>query len=542
MIPRRDARLDFSRHPDMHAAALTAAGSGMTAEAGMGADDGEGRLAASRDAAAEPGLARVFALFIAFVAVWAAYFTISVGPSAIHNDMAEAYAWGQEFQLGYNQHPPFWAWICGAWFLVFPRAGWAFAILSALNAGIGLLGAWRLIGCFAEGERRATATLLILLTPFYTFLAYKYNANSIFLSIWPWTLYFFVRSIDGRALFDALLFGVCMGLALLSKYYALILAATCLIAAVQHPQRGRYFSSASPYISVAIAAALFAPHLWWLRSSGAPPLHYLARISGRGYGAVALFAATAFFGALAQNVVVFALVAFVARLKPGEAAASIRAQWAKPRFRMLTILATAPLILTVASAFALRTKISTNMLIGTFTLMPLLAIEIAGSRHLARLRVVAAKLVAALSIGALVASPAVALANVWFSHNINDVQPRKELAAEATRLWREATGRPLAYVGGTDTYDNAVAFYSPDRPHSFVHFDFFGNRWVTPQALAEQGLLSICVAGDGGCAAATAALATPEAIRKEITLTHEALGHAAKPATFIVTIIPPRGD
>src|SRR5208283_1901447 len=95
------------------------------------------------------------------------------------------------------------------------------------------------------------ATLLLVLTPFYTFLCYKYNANSIFLSIWPWTLFAFVRAIDRGKLGDAAGFGVLLGLAFLSKYYAVILAATCLLAAVQHPSRSRYFSSASPYVSAA---------------------------------------------------------------------------------------------------------------------------------------------------------------------------------------------------------------------------------------------------------------------------------------------------
>ena len=513
----------------------------MTADRRGGVKAEAGGNFNGRGAAAEPGAGLVLALFAAFVAVWSAYFTISQAPASVHNDMAEAYVWGQEFQLGYNQHPPFWAWICGAWFSVFPRAGWAFAILSSLNAGIGLLGAWRLIGRFAEGEKRSAATLLLLLTPFYTFLSYKYNANSIFLSIWPWTLYFFLRSIDGRALLDAVLFGLCMGLALLSKYYALILAATCLIAALQHPLRRRYFASPSPYVSAGVAAALFAPHLWWLVSSGAPPLRYLSRISGRGFGEVASFAATAFFGALAQNAVVFAVVAIVSRARPGEAMATISALWANPRFRLLTILAATPLILTVVAGLALRTKVSTNMLIGTFSLMPLLAIEIAGSRRLPRLRVAAARLAAALTLGALVASPAVALARVWLSNDADDVQPRKELAAEATRLWREKTGRPLAYVGGTHLYENGVAFYSPDRPHGFIHFDFFRNRWVTPQALAEKGLLSVCVKDDADCLASTAALATEQATQTEMTLAHEFFGHRAKPVSFVVTVIPPRG-
>ena len=57
---------------------------------------------------------------------------------------------------------------------------------------------------------------------------------------------------------------------------------------------------------------------------GAPPLRYLARISGRGYGATARYAATAFFGALAQNAVVAAaVVVFVAGLGPAALAASV---------------------------------------------------------------------------------------------------------------------------------------------------------------------------------------------------------------------------
>ena len=80
--------------------------------------------------------------------------------------MAEAYVWGREFQLGYFAHPPFWAWIAGLWFEFFPRVDWAFYLLSMLNAGLGLLGSWFLIGNFASGDRRLAATALLLLTPF----------------------------------------------------------------------------------------------------------------------------------------------------------------------------------------------------------------------------------------------------------------------------------------------------------------------------------------------------------------------------------------
>ena len=484
-----------------------------------------------------PPAQTVAALFVAFVAVWSVYFAISDSQASIHNDMAEAYAWGREFQLGYNQHPPFWAWICGAWFMVFPRAGWVFAILTSLNAAIGLLGSWKLIGRFARGDKQIAATALLLLTPFYTFLSYKYNANSIFLSIWPWTTYFFLRAIDEDGVVDGILFGVGMGLALLSKYYALILGTTCFLAALQHPARARYFRSASPYVSIAVAAALCAPHIGWLLTSGAPPVRYLSRISGRGYGFAAFYAATTFFGALAQNAVVFGLVAFTAALAPRSDATPVPAR--DPRFRLLATLALAPLMLTALAGVILRTKVSTNMTIGTFSLMPLLAIEIAGSRGLERLRWLSVRLAAGVSLGALAASPAIALGKAWFPHSPDDTEPRKELAEAATRFWRETTRRPLAYVAGSPRYDDAVTFYSTERPHVFVSFDYFANQWVTPRALAEKGLLSVCVKTDAECVAATAALATPLAKRIEITLSHRFWGHETKPVDFIVTVIPP---
>src|SRR5271155_851451 len=141
---------------------------------------------------------------------------------------------------------------------------------------------------------------------------------------------------------DAILFGVCMGLALLSKYYALILGATCFLAALQHPARARYFRSASPYVSIAVAAALCAPHIGWLLTSGAPPVRYLWRISGDAFGAMAFYAAAALFGALTQNAVVFGLVALTAALARRSDAVSVPAR--APRFRLIATLALAPLL------------------------------------------------------------------------------------------------------------------------------------------------------------------------------------------------------
>ena len=467
----------------------------------------------------------------AFVAVWSLYFIVTEHASAIHNDMAEAYAWGREFRLGYNQHPPFWAWVCGLWFLILPRANWAFAILSMLNAGAGLLGACALIGRFVDGDRRSAATALLALTPFYSFLAYKYNANSIFLSLWPWTLYAFLGALKGRGWAASLGFGALMGLSLDSKYYALTLAATCLIAALASSERPRYFRSASPYLSIAAALALWAPHLYWLATSGAPPIRYLERVSGRGFAETAFFAASAVIGAALQQIIALGVVAVLRRRDEpaldGE------------NGRLLLILALAPVAFSIVAALALRTKISSNMLIGVFPLSPLVAIVWLRPDP-ARLRLWALRGATAISLGTLALSPLIAVGKAWYGRDSEDSEPRREAALAATAFWRSVTPAPLAFVAGSFRYDNAAVFYSPEHPSAFVNFDYFGNRWASPQKIAAEGLLTICRKDDAACLAKTAEFATPNARGESIALAHEAYGRTRRPVDFVINAIPPR--
>jgi 4-amino-4-deoxy-L-arabinose transferase-like glycosyltransferase len=488
----------------------------------------------------EPSVPTILVLLGVFAALWALYFTIAEAPVAIKHDMAEAYAWGREFQLGYNQHPPFWAWVCGLWFSLFPRAQWAFALLSSVNAGIGLWGAWALIGDFAQGPKRVAAWALLLLTPLYTFYAYKYDANTIFLSIWPWTLHCFMRSLHRRRVGDAVAFGACLGLAMLSKYYALILVATCLLAALQHPSRWRYFASASPYVSGVVAAVICAPHIGWLLTHRAPPLRYLTSISGWDWNYVAFQATRTLLGALGISLGVILVVGFTAWTSRRHGIAAFGRDARGSTVRVLATLTLAPLALTVASALALRTTSTVEMTVGTFPLLPLLVIEAAGVRDLDLLCRISVRLAGAVTLGALALSPAVALARAYMSSNAMNATPFQEVAVAATRLWHDRTSLPLAYVAGSDWYENATAFYSPDRPHVFVHFDYSRNLWVSPEALAKQGLLSVCLSGDTACLAATARFATPRAARAELSLAHAFWGHVAKPVRFVVTVIPPR--
>ena len=361
----------------------------------------------------DPAAPKVAAIFIAFVLGLACYYAFLEAPTAVKHDMSEAYAWGQEYQLGYNQHPPFWAWVCALWFEVFPHTQWAFGLLSALNAGIGLWGAWCLIGDFTLGPKRVAAWSLLILTPLYTAYAYRYNANIIFLSIWPWTAHYFMRSVQSRRPGDAIAFGVCVAVALLSKYYALILVATCFLALLQHPARWRYLTSRSPYVSVAVTVALFAPHAWWLLANEAPPLRYLSEVSDQQWHTVLDHAWRTFSGVVGMNLSVVAVVLIGNRLARRKGQTAPIREIRRPMFGVLTTLALAPIMLTLVSALVLRNPLTDEMTVGIFPLVPLLVIELLGRGPVESLGRLSVRLATALMLGAVVLSPAVAAVRTW---------------------------------------------------------------------------------------------------------------------------------
>jgi 4-amino-4-deoxy-L-arabinose transferase-like glycosyltransferase len=479
------------------------------------------------------------ALLAIFVMVWMLYGVISASPAAIHNDMAEAYVWGHEFQLGYEKHPPFWAWIAGFWFEMFPRADWAFTLLAVLNAGLGLYGSWMLIGDFAEGERRLAATALLLLTPFYTFLALKYNANSVFLSLWPWTMHFFVRSIDDRRFTDAILFGLFVGFALLSKYFALILAATCFVAALLHPGRRAYFTSAAPYVSFLVAALIFAPHAWWLVRSDATPVDYFVHKTGFGVVTILIACVTLLAGVVLFHSIVITLIALIKRSDPRSWPTAFKTRWEEPRFQVLTTLAVLPLALTVVAGVLFRLRPDTNMTIGIFSLLPLLVVELAGTKGNDRLYRVTRKFAIAVILTAVALSPVVAFSKIWYRGDINYTEPRKELAREATELWHKTTKLPLQYVGGSQRYEDAVAFYSPDHPHVFIHLDYRRAPWVTAEDLHRAGLLVVCSTTDEQCINSATKVSAPPTRQATLSLVHSFWGYTVGYSSFIVTIVPP---
>ena len=134
--------------------------------------------------------------------------------------------------------------------------------------------AWRVSEGYLDGEKRVAGLLLLTFIPFFNFHALKYNANTVLIPLWALVTWFFLRSYETRSVFWAALAGAAAAAAMMGKYWSIFLLAGLGIAALADPRRAQYFRSAAPWVTIAVGAILFAPHVAWLVAQDFAPFTY----------------------------------------------------------------------------------------------------------------------------------------------------------------------------------------------------------------------------------------------------------------------------
>ncbi|WP_342358440.1 glycosyltransferase family 39 protein [Terrarubrum flagellatum] len=474
------------------------------------------------------------------VIAWTIYATLSNGPADIHHDMAEAYAWGREFQLGYFKHPPFWAWVAGLWFAVMPRADWAFYLLSMINAAVGLAGVWLIAGrLISDRATRLAAVLLLEFVPFYHFLGFKFNANTILISLWPWAIYFFLRTIEEKSWRVAIGLGLVAGLGLLSKYYFAILLASFGLAALIDTRRWDILRSPAPWIAIAAMLIVIAPHVWWLTENDYAPFKYVSDTAQHARAYIAWKAVQFGFGCLLFHIVV---IGFLGVFSGGSRGALLRFfSWkeSSPRRRLLLVVALAPPALTMLSALVTNVKIDTSFAIGIFPVIPLLLLTTPGYRMAERAPDYLRAGVIGLMAVMLIASPVIGYVR-FARHADRSDEPRLEAAREAEAIFLREFNRPLRIVAGSWPYADETPFYARGPVSQFIDFSFARAPWITPERLAREGAAAICIADDAGCRASAQAALTGPLREAAMTVRKRSLGREGREVRLTLLMQAPR--
>ena len=223
-------------------------------------------------------------LVITFAVVHAVLWTVILinlkAAQDIHMDVAEAFAWGQKFQLGYGKHPPLSGWVAGLWFMVFPVKDWATYALAMTTVSLGLVITW-LISLKVVDRRRAFFVVVMLaLYPIFNFKGFKYNPDLLQLVTLPLLMLAYLNAFEKRSTVSGIWLGLAGALALMTKYWVLTMIGAIGLAALMHPDRRRFLTSPAPWVGIVTMVVAMIPHLIWLKQVDFVPLTYAGDVYG----------------------------------------------------------------------------------------------------------------------------------------------------------------------------------------------------------------------------------------------------------------------
>jgi 4-amino-4-deoxy-L-arabinose transferase-like glycosyltransferase len=185
-------------------------------------------------------------------------------------DEAYALSVSRQFQLSWFDHPPMVFWIAGTMQALF-GLGIAPLVLRLPFIALSAISTWLLFRLterhFGDGAG-LWAALLFTLAPFFFLSAGSWVVPdgplifSMLLAAWALGRIAKTEAPDARWR-DWLIAGVALGLALLSKYHAIVFAAGVAAAFVLHPGLCRWSNRPQPYVAALVAALLFLPVLIW---------------------------------------------------------------------------------------------------------------------------------------------------------------------------------------------------------------------------------------------------------------------------------------
>ena len=190
------------------------------------------------------GLRLVIGFAAAHAVLWTFILINLKAAQDVHMDVAEAFAWGQKFQLGYGKHPPLSGWVAGLWFRVFPVADWATYALAMATLGCGLVICWLIALRVVDRRRAFFVVVMLALYPIFNFKGFKYNPDLLQLVTLPLVVLAYLNAFEKRSVRSGLWLGLAGALALMTKYWVLTMIGAIGIAALVHPDRLKFLALA----------------------------------------------------------------------------------------------------------------------------------------------------------------------------------------------------------------------------------------------------------------------------------------------------------
>ena len=467
----------------------------------------------------------------------------------VHMDVAEAFAWGQKFLLGYGKHPPLSGWVAGVWFRFFPVTDWATYALAMATLGCGLVICWLLALRVVDRRRAFFVVVMLALYPIFNFKGFKYNPDLLQLVTLPLVVLAYLDAFEKRSIRSGVWLGLAGALALMTKYWVLTMFGAIGLAALIHPERLQFLRSPAPWVAIATLAVAMLPHLMWLMQVDFVPLTYAGdtysltdrtMIDNLALGYVlhnlALLAAPVLLGAFVLFWRPFRWTLFPALARGANA--SVNRSQALNVWIIQAVVAIGPPL----GAVLFHVYLKTDWGISLFFLTPLalIALPPVRVRKIALLNLTAIWL--AISLVVLAVSPNIV------AHELSEkrtagatYRARSELARELTEAWHKRFFSAWPVVAAYTDTGQPVTFYSPDHPATLTPDEPWTSGLTSLDEAKRSGFIGICEVGHWKAKQCEAWMQTNAANAERMVMTTRRffLGMPGPATAWNIFIVPP---
>lgn len=198
-------------------------------------------------------------IFVGVLIVWRLYLSASL---QLHPDEAYYWLWSRNLDIGYFDHPPLVAYCIWLTTLFSKSELWvrfSGTLVSLVLSGL----IWHLaLQLFKNVQVAAGSVVLFNVLPLTTMGLVVITPDTPVLLFWAVSVYLFWQTLRGEQSWHWYALGVALGLALLSKYTAILLLPSLLVYLVLTDDR-RWLKTTYPYRSLLIGFLCFLPVLYW---------------------------------------------------------------------------------------------------------------------------------------------------------------------------------------------------------------------------------------------------------------------------------------
>jgi 4-amino-4-deoxy-L-arabinose transferase-like glycosyltransferase len=433
--------------------------------------------------------------FFIYLMAWTLLATLL--PTSMDLDSVEQVIWSRTAQWGYYKHPPLPSVLMFALNQPFGGATQGMMVFAAQTGNIiALLYVWLLARRILSPQLAIVAVLITSLIAYHNFRAIVFNHNTVSLPFTAAIIYYFYCALrQPERLVMWFLLGVAGGLAMLTKYSAILVLASVFIYVLWQGLWKNPLIVRGLLISVLTFSVIFAPHIFWLIEHDWLPFTYIDKQLTPSDGRLYLLADFLVNQGIRWWYTLLAVLLLI-RISPKLATTETVINHDDRRF--LLVMQFAPLLLAMLPLLLNGNALNSNWVSAFFTPAGILLVHYffqhCDAQQLLNNTQKVVWSVHAIILVIFFSAAVIYPAQVGRSARTN--YPSSQLAETAASIWHEHESQPLRIVIAENWLGGNVLLHTRPEPLLLIDNDTSISLWLNRDNVAQCGALVLASLAD----------------------------------------------